>query len=189
MSVIEEALRRAQGPLHPQAPTLAPKTSTAQVPAQPAVYTPPQAPVGTVPAPAHSWTAAASSIPGSSRSSNAPIVAAVSAALGLSVLLLGLAAVWLTRHPATSGGPATTSPAATATAATAPPSTTPVASLGEGLALSGIVLGGNEPYAVINGTIVMVGERLDGYLVSEITESTVTLKDARGQSTLLQLGR
>ncbi|GEM_PF-4199752 len=186
MSVIEEALRRAQGPLHPQAPTLAPKTSTAQVPAQPAVYTPPQAPVGTVPAPAHSWTATASSISASSRSSNTPIVAAVSAALGLSVLLLGLAAVWLTRHPATSGG-LTTSPAATA--ATAPLSTTTVASLGEGLALSGIVLGGNEPYAVINGTIITVGERLDGYLVSEITETTVTLKDARGRSTLLQLGR
>lgn len=188
MSVIEEALRRAQGPLHPTAPTLAPKASTAQVPAQPAVYTPPQAPVGTVQAPAHSWTATASSIPGSSRSSNAPIVAAVSAALGLSVLVLGLASVWLTRHPATSGGLAT-SPAAKAAAATAQPSATTPASLGEGLALSGIVLGGNEPYAVINGTIIMVGERLDGYLVSEITESTVTLKDARGRSTLLQLGR
>lgn len=188
MSVIEEALRRAQGPLHPTAPTLAPKASTTQVPAQPAVYTPPQAPVGMVPAPAHSWTAA-SSVPSSSRSSNTPIIAAVSAALGLSVLVLGLAAVWLTRHPATSGDLATTSPAATTTAATPQPSTTTVASLGEGLALSGIVLGGNEPYAVINGTIITVGERLDGYLVSEITESTVTLKDARGRSTLLQLGR
>ena len=51
------------------------------------------------------------------------------------------------------------------------------------------MIGGEKPYAVIGGAIVTVGDRIEGYLVTEITEATVTLKDARGRSTLLQLSR
>lgn len=179
MSVIEEALRRAQGPLPaPGAPA----------PEKPAVSAPPPPKAAPEPPPAHSWAAAptpAAAPPATRQAvSHAPMFAMAALALSLSTLLVITGALWLQRRPAIAPAPAA---AAAAKPATSAARTT--AATDEGPALNGIVLGGVEPYAVINGTIVTVGDRIDGYLVSKITGSSVTLKDARGQTTLLQLAR
>lgn len=105
-------------------------------------------------------------------------------ALSLSMLLMITGVLWLQRQPTIAPAPVAAAAAKPATSAAQTAATTD-----EGPALNGIVIGGAEPYAVINGTIVTVGDRIDGYLVSKITGSSVTLKDARGQTTLLQLAR
>lgn len=177
MSMIEEALRRAQGPLTP-APAPAP---AAPATAGSAVQTPPAAP-------AHSWSPAAAPEPAAPLETRSPAtiptLIVTSLVVGVSALVIGAAVIGRAqtadRPAVTAAAPA--SPAGQATQAVAAPPQ-------DGLALSGIVLGGKDSYAVINGTIVLVGDRLDGYLVTEITEASVTLKDARGRTTLLQLSR
>ena len=105
MSVIEEALRRAQGPLHPSQPTKGSSAAPAQAPAQPAVYTPPQAPAGPVSPPAaHSWSPASAAL-SVRKTSSLPRLATVAVILGIAAALTGLTTVWLARRSVSADAP------------------------------------------------------------------------------------
>jgi hypothetical protein len=50
-----------------------------------------------------------------------------------------------------------------------------------GLTLKGVIVGGNNPVAIINGKFLRLGERIDGYQVVRIEENKVFLRS--GNST------
>ena len=50
-----------------------------------------------------------------------------------------------------------------------------------GLKLKGVIVGGNNPVAIINGKFLRLGERIDGYQVVRIEENKVFLRS--GNST------
>ena len=54
-----------------------------------------------------------------------------------------------------------------------------------GLALSGILWDANAPMAIINGQMVHVGEELEGYRVTEITQDRVSVTDGHQTFQLL----
>lgn len=63
------------------------------------------------------------------------------------------------------------------------------ASLKDALVLSGIVQGSGDPYALINDTIVAVGETIHGRTLVEIGNGMARLRDADGDETILRVPR
>jgi hypothetical protein len=73
----------------------------------------------------------------------------------------------------------------------APPTSeaVPPASPNPGFVLTGIVEGRGEPYAIINGAIVRVGEQVQDTTLREIAHSSVTLQHPDGTLTTLRTAR
>jgi hypothetical protein len=118
------------------------------------------------------------------------------AILGLTAALIFGGAIWMWRtmtagqtpvpsqtvaeergSPATETQPAP-APTASATGATAP-----------AFHLTGIVEGLGEPYAVINGSIVAVGDAVGTATLVEIGQGAVTLRLADGKETVVRAAR
>ncbi|MBI2104887.1 MAG: hypothetical protein HYT90_04835 [Candidatus Omnitrophica bacterium] len=194
MSLIEQALRRVQDPM------------VGQGPPAPAVSPPAAAPPPTQAAPAHSWpTTPAGAPPASPAPVRVNTLMAV--ALGLfalsAVLVIG-GAFWMGRAV---GRPAPSAPEPTPLSSTTPtavpfPKPAPLkelprlsipwvkrAPLQEQYVLSGLIEGTGEPYAVINGMIFGVGERIGNATVVEIGNGAVKLLQPNGKETVLHLPR
>ena len=192
MSLIEEALRRLKDPV---------------IPAQP---TPPKAAPKTTPddARAHAWSAAPplTTRPSPSHPQTTNVLLAVTlAVLALAALLIASAAFWMGRAliapqqaaPTAAPEPAPPKEQAPPAASEAPPTATetkapdatPATSdqAKEELVLTGIVEGSGEPYAVINGSIVGVGEQVKGSTLLEIGKGTVKMRRPDGTETALSL--
>jgi hypothetical protein len=59
----------------------------------------------------------------------------------------------------------------------------------DSLVLSGVVEGEGEPYAVINGAIVTVGERIGEFTLEEIANGAARLQRADGSEAVLRVPR
>ena len=196
MSIIEEALRRVQDPLlrpAKQPPAVAPQPQAAPQPPRPA--------------PAHSWEAPpARSVPSPSPlpAQITPLTAVAVAVLALTVALVIGGAFWMGRAIAPGSQNAAPPPASPVTAqprSAAPlvkvepparaerPRTAKESGAPLDLVLSGVVEGLGEPYAVINGLIVGIGERVADATLEEIANGSVTLRHDNGQKTILRVPR
>lgn len=189
MSLIEEALRRVKDPLVP------PASSAPEKPAK----KPRQAQVSQATPAAHSWSpspaASASRTPSSSL---APFTMVTLAVLALTAALIFGGAVWMwqtlngNQSSTVSDKPATSEPSdsndansddATQTAHTA------AKKLAQEFNVTGIVEGSGDPYAMINGSIVAVGETIGSATLTGISEGTVTLQLADGKETVVRVQR
>ena len=164
MSLIEEALRKIKDPLLPQPPP--------GIPASP-------------PPPAHSWVAEAPAqgLSPTPRRLN-PLLAVAAAIAALTAVLTFWGAFWMAR--AIGRSPAASVPASPAAASSAPepaPTPRPVPEL------HGVVEGVGEPYAVINGAIVGVGDRIEDLTVRRVEDGTVTLRRDDGEELVLRVKR
>ena len=182
MSLIEEALRRVKDPLIHPAPTKAEKPrTTAPSQTRPTAHS-----WSPTPAPSPSQPAAASPI--------SPLTLATLAVLGLTVALLVGGAAWMWRtfkggapvapEPATAPMSETTAPSKHAI-----PSRSAAAATDPEFHLTGVVEGSGNPYAVINGSIVGVGETVGTATLLGIAEGMVTLRLADGKETVLRVER
>ena len=189
MSLIDAALRRMKDPIIPADPKTAhapPKTKAEEA------------------APAHSWpitTPPSSTTPIPATQTNALVVVAATILILTGILVVG--GVFWTRQVLSQrtsrGGPrasasATDSPASPSQPNAAPGINTRQGAIAkesqrDGLALSGIVEGGGEPYAVINGTIVGIGEQVGDATLLEIANGSVTLRRADGRELTLSVPR
>lgn len=191
MSLIEEALRRMQEPL---------------------VNPPATAGRG---APVHPWpvTPAAPGGPPSLEASTTtnPLLPTTLAVVILTVAMVVGGAVWLghtlTRSRAASsnaprrapGQPVSppvdassvhaSTPQAETTAPVAAAPASPASASDEAFALTGVVEGVGEPYAMINGVIVAVGERVGTATLLEIANGTVRLRLETGEERVLRVPR
>lgn len=162
MSIIEQALRRAQDSTTESAPA----ADTAQQPA-------------------HSWVGASLPASGPFASGGAPASQALppaALALGLAVLL-AVGGVWLSQKFSRGRS----APAARAT------SVSPEATLrsrpagGDPFVLNGVVEGAGEPYAMINGVIVAIGQRVKDFTLVSIGDGAATLRRDDGKETVLRV--
>lgn len=187
MSLIEEALRRAQDPV-----TASPQTTTTPPPQQAKPETNP---------PAHSWTAPAQ--PHVPPSSGARLrfptrTAIMLGALG-ALVVVGLGRIfWWGRTIGlgqTALGSRLLAPGPDTMPAGTPP-TSPLQRTHPALAstraqahllLNGVVEGLGEPYAMINGTILGVGEQVGELTLIAINDGAVTLRRADGTETTLHV--
>ena len=202
MSLIEEALRRAQDPTVPKAvPAPTPQPASKETPATP---------------PLHPWpiTTPAGATPATQAPPMARSLLAVSlAVLGISAVLLvaGMRWLWGARQSGrtTTGAhrawtpapsPAVQRPPAPPAAVVTPPSTnlTPRVNAKESpagggkkdeLVLNGVVEGLGEPYAMINGAIVGVGEQVGDATLLEIAHGAVKLRRSDGKDVVLRVPR
>ena len=188
MSIIEEALRRMKDPVV-TGPTAPSKTERPETPA------------------AHSWPAAP---PLPSRASarpktTNPLPAVTAAVVMVTAAFIAGGAFWMgralgTKPPASSGAAAPVSrlPASEPSAPSQPPSASseatrqaapPVAESRpqEELVLTGIVEGEGEPYAMINGQIVGIGEQVQGSTLLAIGKGAVTVRRPDGTERTLSL--
>ncbi len=182
MSLIDDALRRIHDPTVKRTQS-APRGAPAP------------------PAPAHSWsTTPPEPTPppfASKRPAQQPLAltATTVAILGLSIALLIGGAVWFRRSPApvpatSSPAPSEVAPQADAPGAhTVPASSLPRTPRGTAFVLSGVVEGAGEPYAVINGTILGVGEKIADATLIEIGDGAVRLRHIDGRETVLRAAR
>ena len=197
MSLIEEALRRLKDPALPTQPApspTAPKTEPDNAPA------------------AHSWSAisrrAAHSSASQPQTTNA-LVAVTVAVIALTAAFIAGSVFWMDRtlgqHNPVPIAPAPPPPAldpvpvpqATMSELPepppAPPEPTPASSQAQAPApkdeviLTGIVEGSGQPYAMINGSIVGVGEQIQGLTLLEIANGTVKVRRDDGSETTLSL--
>ena len=192
MSIIEEALRRVQDPLLPPAtPSPAPAPNRPAAPEHPPA-TPPWQGAPTRPA-----------IP-TFQPQMAPLTAVALAVLLLTAALIIGGAFWmgrvLTATPTATPRDDTPPVQASVTPPTptleAKPANPPLASSahhanasGTGLVLSGVVEGLGDPYAVINGMIVGVGERVGNVTLEQIAQGSVKLRHDDGRQTTLRVPR
>ncbi len=189
MSLIEEALRRVQ----------APKLAKA-------VATPPQKPSKESPAPeeppTHSWPVAPMPTLKTPSSTASPrsIMPLVALLVGVAVGSWVIGVAWLARSPQpVSARPRNTQPRVRAPSQTAPmPVASPPAApsllshrreAAPSMVLSGVVVGSGDPYAMIDGRIVGIGEQVGNGTVEEITQQQVKLRLANGSETVLQVAR
>ncbi|MBI2495699.1 MAG: hypothetical protein HYY90_00760 [Candidatus Omnitrophica bacterium] len=194
MSLIEKALRELPEPLTP----------TEQQPlTKPAM--PPQAPP-VEPKPIHSWstaTASTSAPPHAPRIS-APQVLAIAAILFVAIALVRSGRSWQARTPSTgtsalsasilSPGAAAPTPAAPSTASAGREDrvaklalrTSTAPAQGQ-LVLNGIAEGVGEPYAMINGSVLGVGDRIGNFTLVEIVNGAARLREANGNETILHV--
>ena len=201
MSLIEEALRRMKDPIltaQPAPPSTAPKRKPDDTPA------------------AHSWSAMARPASAQPRTINA-LIGVTLAVLTLTAVFLAGGAFWLSRTlsksqaapiPVVTPQPTTVglSPNPTASEVPEPPIVNPVPSeptptpapeappapqdqpqAKEKITLTGIVEGSGEPYAVINGSIVGVGEEIWGLTLVGIGNGSVKMRRHDGSETTLSL--
>jgi hypothetical protein len=192
MSLIEEALRRVQDPR-----------------AQHATPAAPQAPPKTPPAPeppAHSWSPSAA-LPATATAAPAvnPMLAVALTVMALTALVIGGGMFWMRRAVGAGAAtaPAETSPAAQAERRIAPepavevegPKAQPPIAMpwgktpAEEFALSGVLEGPGESYAVINDLIVGVGERVGNATLVKIANGAVTLRRENGSEIVLRVPR
>ncbi|MBI4597975.1 MAG: hypothetical protein HY737_06215 [Candidatus Omnitrophica bacterium] len=187
MSLIEEALRKVQEPLLPKPASSSPSGKTTNV---------------------HSWSTgktASQRAPATSRP--APLMLIIAVIIGV-VASLGLVAggVWLSRNLPTASptapqpmpavvepSPAMPSAAPLPEPSQEPPkdeaSLLPPPTVPERLSLTGIAGSQGESYAMINGLILSVGERLGDYVVIEISQNSVRLQKNDGSETILRVPR
>lgn len=173
MSLIEEALRRVKDPIASQAP--------------PATTAKP-----TSPAAAHSWSAQPAPIAGA-RSTDAlrPVVLGIF----LAALAAGIAAAlwWGRTTPSattgSTGGSTGNSLTAPRLSPTKAPGSSATAASTDTLVLSGVVIGDGEPYAVINGTIVGLGEEIAGVTLESVEEGAASLRRRNGEPITLRVPR
>ena len=202
MSLIEEALRRLQDPSLPP-PKQAGAVKPGPAPPTPTTLPPqPQsAPIHPASGWVHSWPTAASSASAPTPTSPTPwaLIALVAAVLILTIALLVGGAWWIGRTLNAGSRPVV--PARDAdlqqpTPSAQEPSPVPATNLQaaipipeSSLVISGVVEGEGEPYAVINGTIVAVGERIGAFTLEEITNGAARLRRADGSETILRVPR
>lgn len=65
----------------------------------------------------------------------------------------------------------------------------PIANLSDELVISGLVVGGGESYAVINGAIVAVGDQIGDFTLVEITNGAARLRRTDGSEVALRVPR
>ena len=193
MSLIEEALRKVREPSMvktPEAPPANVKTKT----------TSPHA---------HSWTVespASALRKTSSRRRALPLLHLLNSVIVLSAtVLLIVGGAWISRaaksihikhsqastpKPSEIAATFPSSPEATvAPESPAAPPLPPPPLFAERLILTGIAEGRGEAYAMINGSILVVGERIADYVVTEITKNSVRLLKSDGSETILHVAR
>ena len=178
MSLIEEALRRVKEPI--------PGPQDAGAPA------------------AHSWPVAPSrSIPQQpavARSSQNSLAIVAMTVLGLAALLLIGGMAWMLvrntaqpfviAQPSSSVSSTLQAPAEDAPLAPSVSRSLTASGNAQGnLVLSGVVEGLGEPYVVINGMIVGVGDRIADAVVVAIQHGAVTLRRSDGSVTTLRVPR
>ena len=195
MSLIEEALRRIKDPLMTPQPQPTHKSPNARQNPLPA---------------AHSW-AAIPSDPALTRSTTSPppqhlLVIVATAVIGLAAVLIMGGAMWMSRRlhgMAVSPPPPFPAPSVEANKPAGPQTTTPtepiigpvtpsravIPSEQDGFVLTGVIEGAGEPYAVINGAVVAVGERIGAATLLEITNGSVTLRRTDGSKLVLRVPR
>ena len=196
MSLIDEALRRLQDPLIPKTPQSPPSSAPPQQPTQ---HEPPSSvhswPVKPVPIPVET------PLPASSLFKANSLLAVALAVLVLTVILIVGGAFWMGRALQTQGqtAPMTSAPPPDAKLEM-PQDSTPTRSLPspkrkvlppsdtDRFTLSGVAEGG-APYAVINGTIVGVGEHIGDATLLEIVNGAVKIRRADGTETVLRVPR
>lgn len=200
MSLIEEALRGVKEPLLTQ-------TSS---PPQPSSR---QSPASSSPTTAHAWpvtpttTISSAPPPGAlPTSSTSAWLAVAMAVLVLTVAFVVGGALWIRQTlgrpiveaPSQDAQPAEPTRGEPRRATQAPtPSRSAVSvaqarqssAVSANLALSGVVEGVGEPYAVINGLIVGIGERVAGFELTAIANGSVTLRRSDGQELTLRVPR
>ena len=191
MSLIEEALRRVQDPLIPHQHAKAPPAPVKQTPR------------AERPTPAHPWS---TTPPATSVN---PLLAVAVAVLTLTAVVVIGGAFWMGRTMARTESANVTTAELTELTSPAPPRPAapfpkpgpfkeipvlsipwvknPPASLSDDFVLSGVIEGGGEPYAVINGMIYGVGERIGKATVAEISNGSVTLLLANGKEAVLRV--
>ncbi len=189
MSLIDDALRRVNDPT---------------LPTTPSATTP--APVATPTAPtAHSWPSATAPTARQLPSSRPLMYAATAVFLLAAALGLGALAGWLkTAAPGLKlppprvsrpAAPAKSSPTAPAGAAATSAASamswlpTPKPSASGELVLSGTVAGAGQPFAMINGQIVSIGEMIGEWTLEDIADGSVTLRRTDGSQRMLQVPR
>lgn len=207
MSIIEEALRRLQDPLLHRAQKPQP-----QAPVAPAPAPPPVKPVE--PKPVHPWPTAAAPTPAPTPLpySSTLLAAAVAVIILSSLAVLAGGAWWLghlSRHtstasstiPAASSARSKDKDAALAGLAQSerlrgavdhppvPATIHPIANLSDELVISGLVVGGGESYAVINGAIVAVGDQIGDFTLVEIENGAARLRRTDGSEVALRVPR
>ena len=167
MSLIEEALRKIKDPLLPQAPP--------GIPASP-------------PPPAHSWPteAPAHGLSPATRHFN-PLLAVAAAIAALTDALTPWGEFWMGRTIGRSHAAAAPVSLAVASSTLTEPGSTPIPRPAP--ELHGIVEGSGEPYAVINGTIVSVGDRIEDLTVRRVEDGAVTLRRDDGEEVVLRVKR
>ena len=212
MSLIEEALRRVQDPIvsgkkaAPQAPSKESKQAERETPREPA----PAHSWSPTPQPAALARIPATTAP---HTTQALMVVAFTI-LAFTATLIAGGFFWMSRTPR-QRSPAAPAPliAATPAAAPAPAETRPpaaepapqpigdtlkaaVASLRlsappkqDDLQLTGIVEGIGEPYAVINGGIIAIGEKIGRFTLVNIHNGAAILRRDDGTDTILRVAR
>ncbi|MBI3996282.1 MAG: hypothetical protein HY352_01360 [Candidatus Omnitrophica bacterium] len=182
MSLIEDALRKVQDPITRVQPKPAAESQNAIHPT-------------TEPPAAHSWTTPA---PTHTRSTprhplNALLIVAV-AVFALTIVLVIWGSIWIGRllgitDPSAhqSHARSVRSSSSTSTQLFADPSAD-MEPRQMPFTLSGIVEGG-EPYAVINGKVVGIGEQIEGATVAEVANGSVTLRRQDGSELQLRVSR
>ena len=199
MSLIEEALRRI-GETPPSQPRPVPSPAPAAIAPPPPVAPPPPASAAKQPAPPAAPVSAPEMAPSSppASSTNLWLGFVVTAAVSACLLILGLmVGVWWNARIARSVAHVANGPAsapATVTPPIAPPvvivTTESKASLFKhspsmpSLALNGVVEGVGEPFVIINGRILRLGETIEGATVLEIGDQWARLRWADQEVTL-----
>lgn len=197
MSLIEEALRRVQDPLIPHQHAKAPPVPVTQTPR------------AEQPTPAHPWSTTPPATSAPPTVGINPLLAVAVAVLALTAVVVVGSAFWMGRtmartepaNVATAELTELTSPAPPRPAAPFPKpgpfKEIPILSIPwvknppvpptQEFVLSGVIEGGGEPYAVINGMIYGVGERIGKTTVAEISNGSVKLLLANGKEAVLRV--
>lgn len=196
MSIIEEALRRVQGPVTKTTRQAAPNVQT---PSATSVAIPAGPLAHPEPPPAHSWTpippVTAPALP-RVHAPNLLLVVALTM-MALTIGLISIGTWWFIRWhpivtPADSPVPiAPSASAASAPAQAAPPPAVVAPKPAPPLRLSGVVeaTDTSDSYAVINNEIVAVGERVGDATLLAIAHGAVTMRRDDGEELVLRVSR
>lgn len=168
MSLIEEALRRVQGP--PAPPQATPPRRKREEP---------------VP---HSWPVGEIAEGSTARPVGRPrsLMPLLTIVAVLAIVLWAVGAMWVLRDAQQLRAAAKR--AAPPPAVPLPAPASPAEAL-PSMVLSGVVVGAGEPYAVIDGRIVSAGESIGEAMVVQITPRVVTLRRADGSRLELSVPR
>ncbi len=188
MSLIEEALRRLKDPLITTTPEPPPTKPGAQK------IAPQEA------ASIHPWSTTPSTpvVQQPAQPVTHALVAVAVAVLALTLALIIGGALWMKRTMGTMTTPHPIDPieeaspppvrAPDGSLTTSPRAAMPLSKQNE-LILSGVAEGLGESYAVINGTIVRVGEQVQDATLMSVTNGVVTLRRADGKDVTLRVVR
>ncbi len=172
MSLIEEALRRVKDP------------TLSKTVAPPAVATPPS-PAIAEQSPAHSWSSADSAPAPSAAPQLIWSTDFSRRAWTIVLIAAGLFfGYWVLNRRPSHAQPLAKTPATTSTT-TLSSSQAPALQPQAAFILNGIVGGSGEPYAIINGTLVRIGQLINEWTVLAIGEGSVTLQGTTGEKRTL----